>query len=98
MFRQISETLILKFTVITPESLDMSRMIMSVVSAAIGGEQQGSGGSDGGGSASLVSNTLYADKAGFTFTFWVVIYSHLVTDLDQCMGFHCCGLTWVDHF
>lgn len=83
LFHQISETLILKFTVITPESLDMSRMIMSVVSAAFGGEQQGSGASDGGGSASLVSNTFYTNKAGFTFTFCVVIYSHLVTDLDQ---------------
>ena len=59
---QISETLILKFTVITPESLDMSRMIVPVVSAAIGSEQQGSG---GGGSASLVSNTFYTGKAGF---------------------------------
>ena len=29
----------MKFTVITPESLDMSRMIMSVVSVAMGGEQ-----------------------------------------------------------
>ena len=56
---QISETLILKFTVITPESLDMSRMIMSVVNVAMGGEQQGSG---DGGSASLVSNRLYTDK------------------------------------
>ena len=58
LFCQISETLILKFTAITPESLDMSRMIMSVVSAAIGGEQQGSSGSGGGGSASLVSSSF----------------------------------------
>ena len=68
LFPQISETLILKFTVITPESLDMSRMIMSVVSEALGGDQQGNGGSGGGGSASLVSNTFYADKAGFTLS------------------------------
>ena len=64
MFRQISETLILKFTVITPESLDMSRMIMSVVNVAMGGEQGSSGGEDGsedGGSASLVSNTFCPD-------------------------------------
>ena len=54
---QISETLIVKFTVITPESLDMSRMIMSVVSVAMGGEQ-GSSGGDGDGSTSLVSNIL----------------------------------------
>lgn len=68
---QISETLVLKFSVITPESLDMSRMIMSVISAAMGSEQQGSGGGgvggDSGGSASLVSNTLYSDKAGHLF-------------------------------
>ena len=50
----------MKFTVITPESLDMSRMIMSVVSVAMGGEQ-GSSGGEGGGSASLVSNTFYPD-------------------------------------
>lgn len=60
---QISETLILKFTVITPESLDMSRMIMSVVNVAMGGGQQGSG---GGGSASLVSHRLCTDKEVIT--------------------------------
>ena len=57
---QISETLVVKFTAITPESLDMSRMIMSVVSVAMGGEQGSSGGEDGG-SASLVCNTFCPD-------------------------------------
>ena len=38
----------------------MSRMIMSVVSVAMGGEQQEGGGAD---SASLVSNSFYAGKA-----------------------------------
>ena len=38
----------------------MSRMIMSVVSVAMGGEQQEGGGAGG---ASLVSNTFYAGKA-----------------------------------
>ena len=58
--------MILKFTVITPESLDMSRMIMSVVSVAMGGEQRSSGGG-GSGSASLVSNTFYPDVISVYF-------------------------------
>ena len=41
----------------------MSRMIMSVVNVAMGGEKQGSG---DGGSASLVSNRLYTDKEVIT--------------------------------
>ncbi|XP_078351938.1 LOW QUALITY PROTEIN: polycystin-1-like protein 2 [Oculina patagonica] len=41
--KSISETLIVKFTTITPASLDMSRMIMSVVSAAMSdGQASGS--------------------------------------------------------
>ena len=55
----------------------MSRMIMSVVSVAMGGEQQEGGGAGG---ASLVSNSFYAGKAGFTLSLSicvVVIYSHL---------------------
>ena len=42
------------FTTITPENLEMSRLVMSVVSAAMGGGQ-------GGGSNSLVRN-IYQDK------------------------------------
>lgn len=42
-----------KFTVIAPESLEMSRLVMSVVILAMGGEQ-GTRGSN-----SLVSNILY---------------------------------------
>ncbi|KAL9954039.1 hypothetical protein ACROYT_G041527 [Oculina patagonica] len=53
----ISETLIVKFTAITPESLDMSRMIMSVVSAAMGGGQ-GSGSN----SVSLESTMQMTEK------------------------------------
>ena len=71
----------------------MSRMIMSVVSVAMGGEQQEGGGAGG---ASLVSNTFYAGKAGFTLSLSicvVVIYSHLVTDLDQFTTFRSCALT-----
>ena len=41
----------MKFTVITPENLEMSRLVMSVVKEAIGGEK------GTGGSISLVSNT-----------------------------------------
>ena len=56
----------------------MSRMIMSVVSAAIGGEQQGSGGGgvggDHGGSTSLVSNTFYTDKAGHVISVYFCSY------------------------
>ena len=66
--RQISETLIGKFTLITPQSLDMSRMIMSVVSVAMGGEQQGSIDSGGGGSASLVSDAFYTGKVVSTLS------------------------------
>ena len=97
---QISETLVLKFSVITPESLDMSRMIMSVISAAMGSEQQGSGGGgvggDSGGSASLVSNTLYSDKAGHVISFYcAVTHSYLGTDLHayECTGFCPCALS-----
>ena len=44
----------------------MSRMIMSVVSVAMGGEQRSSGGG-GSGSASLVSNTFYPDVISVYF-------------------------------
>lgn len=43
----------MKFTVITPESLEMSRLVMSVVNVAMGSEK-GTGGSN-----SLVSNILH---------------------------------------
>ena len=43
----------MKFTVITPESLEMSRLVMSVVTLAMGGEK-GTGGSN-----SLVSDILH---------------------------------------
>ncbi|KAL9954033.1 hypothetical protein ACROYT_G041521 [Oculina patagonica] len=54
----ISETLIVKFTSITPESLDMSRLVMSVVSVAIamGGEQQQS--SDGNSDSTSLELTM----------------------------------------
>ena len=78
---QISETLIVKFTVITPESLDMSRMIMSVVSVAMGGEH-GSSGGEGDGSASLVSNILR-----YLCLLSSNLYSHLNTELDQVTSF-----------
>jgi len=43
----------MKFTLITPENLEMSRLVMSVVNVAMGGEN-GMGGSN-----SLVSNLLH---------------------------------------
>ena len=50
----------MKFTAITPESLEMSRLIMSVVGVAMGGAQQqasDSGGDSDSDSNSMVSNT-----------------------------------------
>ena len=43
----------MKFTVLTPESLEMSRLVMSVITAAMDSEK-GTGGSN-----SLVSNILH---------------------------------------
>ena len=61
----------MKFTVITPESLEMSRLIMSVVGVAMGGEQQeaGDSGSNSNGGidvASIVSNISIENKLNVT--------------------------------
>ena len=61
----------MKFTVITPESLEMSRLIMSVVGVAMGGEQQeasdsGSNSNSGIDVASIVSNIFIENKLNVT--------------------------------
>ena len=58
----------MKFTVITPESLEMSRLIMSVVSVAMGDEQQqaSDSGSNSVSGNSIVSNSFYQWEAEFT--------------------------------
>ena len=49
----------MKFTTITPENLDMSRLVMSVVSAAVGG---GQGGDDSGDDGDNLVRNIYIYK------------------------------------
>ena len=63
----------MKFTVITPANLEMSRLIMSVVAVAMSSEQQQtsvSGSDSGSNSDSLVSNIFFFKNEVKFFLFY----------------------------
>ena len=68
----------MKFTVITPANLEMSRLIMSVVAVAMSSEQQqtsDSGSDSGSNSDSLVSNIFFLKmKLSFFCSIFVAVY------------------------